>query len=230
MCVRNILMKGPVKCLNDRLPYPFIYFDSWNPYPFIYLKRKKGTPFGRSLPIKFIIGSTHPTTPNHSNIIVHLRTMMAIPQGWYSVCLPCFKLDFENKNISKYSSCMFLSTTCSNVHGFFTERTRECRFSVCQRSCEVIPASEIISFILGQSYQNVCWLADYLTSVFLTVVYSPIGAYLYRLWNFVPRVSLSLSLVSLGRGKRVPGNELRLMKPPAVSATNVNTGRAWIDA
>ena len=30
-------------------------------YPFIYLKHEKGTPFGRSLPIKAIIGSTqHP--------------------------------------------------------------------------------------------------------------------------------------------------------------------------
>ena len=29
-------------------------------YPFIYLKHEKGTPFGRSLPIKVIIGSTHP--------------------------------------------------------------------------------------------------------------------------------------------------------------------------
>ena len=51
-------MKGPFKYLSDRFPYPFIYFDSWNPYPFIYLKREKGTPFGRSLPILTIIGST----------------------------------------------------------------------------------------------------------------------------------------------------------------------------
>ena len=29
-------------------------------YPFIYLKHEKGTPSGRSLPIKAIIGSTHP--------------------------------------------------------------------------------------------------------------------------------------------------------------------------
>ena len=29
-------------------------------YPFIYLKHEKGTLFGRSLPIKAIIGSTHP--------------------------------------------------------------------------------------------------------------------------------------------------------------------------
>ena len=51
MCVRNILMKGSFNYLNDRFPYPFIYFqfDPWNPYPFIYLKREKGTPFGRSL-------------------------------------------------------------------------------------------------------------------------------------------------------------------------------------
>ena len=29
-------------------------------YPFIYLKHEKGTPFGRSLPIKAFVGSTHP--------------------------------------------------------------------------------------------------------------------------------------------------------------------------
>ena len=50
MCVRNILMKGPFKYLNDSFPYPFIYFNSWNPYPFIYLKRQKGTPFSTSFP------------------------------------------------------------------------------------------------------------------------------------------------------------------------------------
>ena len=33
-------------------------------YPFIYLKHEKGTPFGQSLPIKAIIGSTHPPPPN----------------------------------------------------------------------------------------------------------------------------------------------------------------------
>ena len=32
-------------------------------YPFIYLKHEKGTPFGRSLAIKAIIGSTH--SPSH---------------------------------------------------------------------------------------------------------------------------------------------------------------------
>ena len=32
-------------------------------YPFIYLKHEKGTPFGRRLPIKAIIGSTHPPPP-----------------------------------------------------------------------------------------------------------------------------------------------------------------------
>ena len=32
-------------------------------YPFIYLKQEKGTPFGRSLLTKAIIGSTHPPPP-----------------------------------------------------------------------------------------------------------------------------------------------------------------------
>ena len=32
-------------------------------YPFIYLKHEKGTPFGRRLPIKAIIGSTHSPPP-----------------------------------------------------------------------------------------------------------------------------------------------------------------------
>ena len=32
-------------------------------YPFIYLKHEKGTPFGRSLPIKAFVGSTHPPCP-----------------------------------------------------------------------------------------------------------------------------------------------------------------------
>ena len=40
VCVRNILMKGPFKYLNDRFPYPFIY-----------LKRERGTPFGRSFAV-----------------------------------------------------------------------------------------------------------------------------------------------------------------------------------
>ena len=31
-----------------------------NPYPFIYLEPEKGTPFGRSLPVQAIIGSTPP--------------------------------------------------------------------------------------------------------------------------------------------------------------------------
>ena len=52
-------MKGPLKYLNDRLPYPYIYSHSWNPYPFIYPKREKGTPFGRSLFVWVIIGRTH---------------------------------------------------------------------------------------------------------------------------------------------------------------------------
>ena len=51
LSTRNILIKGPFKYINDRFPCPFIYFSSWNPYPFIYLKREKGTPFGRSLPV-----------------------------------------------------------------------------------------------------------------------------------------------------------------------------------
>ena len=33
-------------------------------YPFIYLKHEKGAPFGRRLPIKAIIGSTHPPPPS----------------------------------------------------------------------------------------------------------------------------------------------------------------------
>ena len=46
-----VLIKGPVKYLNDRFPYPFIYLILWNSYPFLYLKPEKGTPFGRSLPV-----------------------------------------------------------------------------------------------------------------------------------------------------------------------------------
>ena len=41
--IRNILIKGLFKNLNDQLPYPFIYLNLWNPYPFIYLKPEKGT-------------------------------------------------------------------------------------------------------------------------------------------------------------------------------------------
>ena len=37
MYVRNLLMKGFFKYLNDRFPYPFIYH------------RENGTPFGRIL-------------------------------------------------------------------------------------------------------------------------------------------------------------------------------------
>ena len=39
-------MTGPFKYLNDRFPYPFMY-----------LKHEKGIPFGRSFPVKAIIGS-----------------------------------------------------------------------------------------------------------------------------------------------------------------------------
>ena len=38
---------------NDSFPYPFIYFNNWN-------QHEKGTPFGRSLPIQAIVGSTFP--------------------------------------------------------------------------------------------------------------------------------------------------------------------------
>jgi len=54
MCVWNILMTGPFKYLNDRFPYPFMY-----------LKREKGIPFGRSFPVKAIIGSVPPGELTH---------------------------------------------------------------------------------------------------------------------------------------------------------------------
>ena len=54
----NYNIKGPFKYLNDRFPYPFMYLNLWNPYPFLYLKPEKGTPFGQSLPVYAIIGST----------------------------------------------------------------------------------------------------------------------------------------------------------------------------
>ena len=50
--VLDKIIKGPFKDLIDRFPYPFIY-----------LKPEKGTPFGRSVPIKAIIGSTPPPHP-----------------------------------------------------------------------------------------------------------------------------------------------------------------------
>ena len=164
--------------------------------------------------------STNQTNHNkwRNNIIVHMCTVMDIPQGWCSACPPCFELHFETKNINKYSYCMFLSTTCSDVHGFVTERTRECQLPVCQRSCEVITVSEIISFFLCQSYQNVCCLADYLTFVLLTVISIDCAI------SFLG----SLSLAPLGRKKRVPGNELRLMKPLSMRATNTNVGHACL--
>ena len=56
--MRNILIKGPFKYLNDRLPYPFIWLNLCNPYSLKYLKPEKGTPFGRSLPVWAVIGST----------------------------------------------------------------------------------------------------------------------------------------------------------------------------
>ena len=55
----NVLgLLGPFTDANDRFPYPFIHFKECNPYPSIYLKPEKGTPFGRSLPVQVIIGST----------------------------------------------------------------------------------------------------------------------------------------------------------------------------
>ena len=41
----------------------FINFNQWNPHPFIFLKPGKGTPFGQSLPIWAIIGSTDVIPP-----------------------------------------------------------------------------------------------------------------------------------------------------------------------
>ena len=61
VCVRNILMKGPFRNLNDRFPYPFIY-----------LKREKGTPFGRSLPVKAIIGSAPRASIWPENMLIYL--------------------------------------------------------------------------------------------------------------------------------------------------------------
>ena len=46
-------------------------------YPFIYLKHEKGTPFGRSLPIKAIIGSTHP--PHRGKEASALTTAPPLP-------------------------------------------------------------------------------------------------------------------------------------------------------
>ena len=54
----DLALLGPFTDPNDRFLYPFIYFSEWNPYPFLYLKPEKGTPFGRSLSVKAIIGST----------------------------------------------------------------------------------------------------------------------------------------------------------------------------
>ena len=41
-------------------------FTQWNPFPFIYLKPKKGTPFGWSLSMSAIVGST-PSPTGESN-------------------------------------------------------------------------------------------------------------------------------------------------------------------
>ena len=46
-----LALLGSFTDLNDRFPYPSIYFNQWNPYPFTYLKPEKGTPFGGSLPV-----------------------------------------------------------------------------------------------------------------------------------------------------------------------------------
>ena len=58
----NILITGPLKYLNARFPYPFIYLNLWNSHPSIYLKPEKGTRFGRSFPVSAILEST-PTPP-----------------------------------------------------------------------------------------------------------------------------------------------------------------------
>ena len=46
-------------------------FTLWNPFPFIYLKPKKGTPFGWSLSMSAIIGSTpSPQGESHGYTVV----------------------------------------------------------------------------------------------------------------------------------------------------------------
>ena len=42
------------------LPYKILQLIIMKFQPFIYLKPKEGTPFGRSLPVKAIIGSSPP--------------------------------------------------------------------------------------------------------------------------------------------------------------------------
>ena len=43
---------------NDSFPHPFIYFNKWNPNSLIHLKPENGIPFGWSLSLKAILGST----------------------------------------------------------------------------------------------------------------------------------------------------------------------------
>ena len=47
-------------------------------YPFIYLKHEKGTPFGRSLPIKAIIGSSPPLPGERRQVPSPLRHHCAV--------------------------------------------------------------------------------------------------------------------------------------------------------
>lgn len=48
-------MKGPFKQLNERFPYPFIYFNSRNPDTFMSIKRRKGTPLKQNITVKTTI-------------------------------------------------------------------------------------------------------------------------------------------------------------------------------
>ena len=63
-------------------------------YPFIYLKHEKGTPSGRSLPIKAIIGSTHPPSPGERRqVLSPLRHPCAVFVGSrFSCCIYTKKL------------------------------------------------------------------------------------------------------------------------------------------
>ena len=70
---------GPKIREGGRAPGPSPESATGNPHPFIYLKPEKGTAFGRSFPVKAIVGSTpHPRGSGPKGVVFDLLSVCVL--------------------------------------------------------------------------------------------------------------------------------------------------------
>ena len=119
---------APVHVVKQPISLPLLYTSTCEiPTLFVYLKPEKGTPFGRSLPVKAIIGSTPLSGLGRNNRVTDLPIHV------------CCKIHLPRNVQRRGSGCGHTPIDCSSYTHLLCDytcrsTTRSCRFLHLQRT------------------------------------------------------------------------------------------------